>query len=419
MSVVVITGIGWATSLGHSRATVRERLLAGQSGIQLADWPEAMRSPVKLWAPVLGFDTRSDDPEDWQSPADMALPRDILRGLSPSGFYAFWAVAQALQEAGLTPEALRDGCTGIYSASSGSARMMHRHLNRIYERGVMGGSPMGVLASVVGTLNFNLAAFYGITGHSCGFASACASSGHAIGMAYDAIAAGTQDRMIVVGAEDDTAETILPFASMRALSTAATPADFRGPFDAQRSGFVGTGGAVVLVLERREVALARGARIYGNIEGWGQATDGYHPAKPHPEGAGLMAAMRLALAHSGRESSQIDYINAHATATTAGDLAELKAIRGLYPTAPTPYVSSTKGQTGHGLSLASALEAALTLMILEEGFIPAIAGLKSLDPIAQGVRIVDSPTRVPIKLAMSNSSGFGGANVALILSTAK
>lgn len=417
MEKVFITGIGWASSLGSTSKTVDESLRKELTGIRPAVWPAELPCPIKLWAPVQGFNAHGDAAEDWTGPEGFALPMEVLRSISPSGFYSFWSVKEALQNAGLEKTQITDGRTGLYSASAGSSRMAYRNMKRLFERGVMSNSPLAVLSSAVGTLNFNLAAYYKISGVSCGFASACASSGHALGFSFDALRAGSQDRMIVLGAEDDTPETILPFASMRVLSQAATFEDFRGPFDAARAGFVGTGGAVAMILERESVMLKRGGTPLAELAGWGQATDGYHPAKPHPEGAGILAAMRGAFASAGVEASQIDYINAHATGTTIGDVAELKALNVLYPEG-SPWVSSTKGQTGHGLSLASILELGIAVWAVQNDCLPASLGLKTPDPLLGKVKLVKSATAQKIQAAMSNSSGFGGSNVSLVVKKA-
>jgi 3-oxoacyl-[acyl-carrier-protein] synthase-1 len=415
MDRVVVTGIGWASSIGSTAAEVDKHLREGLTGITLAQWPESLPSSIKLWARAKGFDTNSEAAEDWTGPNGWTLPMEVLRSIPPSGFYSFWSVNEALKEAGLAKEQLANGRTGLYSASAGSTRMVYRHLKRLHERGVMSASPMGVLTSVTGTLNFNLGAYYKVNGFSCGFASACASSGHALGFAFDALKSGSQDRMIVVGAEDDTYETILPFATMRVLSTAPSVEAFRGPFDKARGGFVGTGGAVALVLERESIAKARGAKILAVVDGWGQATDGYHPAKPHPEGAGLLHSMQAAIESAGKKPSDIDYINAHATGTSVGDLAELKALNTLYPEG-SPIISSTKGQTGHGLSLASLLELGITIWALNNEMIPGNYGLKELDPFVGKVTITPDAQKKNIRTAMSNSSGFGGANVSIVVS---
>ena len=204
MEKIVITGIGWASSIGSTHDAVDKILREGTTGVVPAQWPAEYQCPIKLCAPAKGFDAQGDSPEDWRGPNGFALPMDVLRSIPPSGFYSFWSVKEALANAGLERDQIADGRTGLYSASAGSVRMTYRHLKRLYDRGVMSCSPLGVLASVVGTLNFNLAAYYKINGASCGFASACASSGHAFGFAFDTLRSGGQDRMVVLGAEDDT-----------------------------------------------------------------------------------------------------------------------------------------------------------------------------------------------------------------------
>ncbi len=418
MERIFITGVGTACSIGSSYAEVGRALGEGRSGIVPTRFPQEYKAErFGLFAPVVDFNTREESPEDWTGPNGFSLPMEVMRSIPPSGLYAFWAVQNALKEAGLEPQDVTDGKTGLYSASAGSSKMMYQHLKRMYERGVMASSPLGVLSSVVGTLNFHLAAFYKITGPTCGFASACASSGHALGFAFDTLRAEGAERMIVLGAEDDTPETILPFAPMRALAQGASLDDFHGPFDAKRNGFVGTGGAVAMILERESVAKKRGARPLAIMEGWGQATDGYHPAKPHPEGTGLLEAMKNALRQAGRQASEIDYINAHATGTPLGDAAEVKALEALYPEG-SPHISSTKGQTGHGLSLASVLESAIVIWALRSQCVPGTSGLKELDGICKKLSIQVAAQPLEMKVGMTNSSGFGGANVSIIFSKA-
>jgi 3-oxoacyl-[acyl-carrier-protein] synthase-1 len=411
---VVVTGLGFVSSIGNSRAEVADSLRTLRHG--LAPYPAFAddRCPVKLTGAVRGFDTTSFDPEDWTFPSEYAVKRDILRGLAPHGLYGYCSVRQALDDAGLDAATVSNPETGMFTASSGSASMLHHHLGRMMSHGVMRCSPMGIVSSIAGTLSFNLVAAYKIHGASTGFVSACASSGHALGYARDEIALGRQDRMIVVGAEDGNLESVLPFAGMRALSPASDPEVASCPFDTRRSGFVATGGAVTLILEDEETAKKRGAKIYAEFLGWGQASDGYSPAISHPEGAGLAEAMRRSLKATGLAPSGIDYINAHATSTPIGDKSELKAIKTVFGAGTTPTVSSTKGLTGHGLSMASALEAAICCLALKEQFVPGNAHLKSPDADAEGVKLPVKTESRAIKTALSNSSGFGGANVSLI-----
>jgi 3-oxoacyl-(acyl-carrier-protein) synthase len=275
---------------------------------------------------------------------------------------------------------------------------------------------MGIVSSIAGTLNFNLAAHYRISGAVCGFVSACASSSHALGYAMDEIRLGRQHRMLVVGAEDMSDESILPFASLRALSTNPDPASASRLFDRRRDGFVGTGGAVALIVESAELARARGARIYAELTGWGQAGDGHSIAASHPEGAGLREAMRRALADAQVGPADIGYVNAHATSTPAGDRSEALALRDVFTaTGARPRVSSTKALTGHGLSLAGAMEAAFCALAIHDGFIPGAAHLTEPDPICDGLDLPRASLDEAPGLVLNNSSGFGGSNVCHVL----
>jgi len=224
--------------------------------------------------------------------------------------------------------------------------------------------------------------------------------------------------MIVVGAEELSAESFLPFHTMGALSTNADPDTASRPFDLHRDGFVGTGGAVVMVLEKVERALKRDVRVQALMRGWGQACDGHHAAQPHPDGAGLRDAMRLAMASSHVSLEEVGYINAHATSTIAGDRAEARAIREVFANGGAdPAVSSTKALTGHGLSLAGIMEAAFCVLSLDQGFIPGQAHLHQPDPAAADLNLPRSTLPADLQIALNNSSGFGGANVCHVFST--
>ena len=328
--------------------------------------------------------------------------------------YAVYAMQQAIAQAGLSPEEVSNPRTGLFTASAGSSMLMHHNIGRMKELGPLRASPLGIVASIAGTLSFNLVAMHHIQGSSTGFVSACASSGHALGYAHDEIALGRQDRMFVVGAEDFTAETILPFSAMRVLSTSTDPSRASRPFDRKRDGFVGTGGSVVMVLEEESVARARGATILARYLGWGQSTDGHHVAVSHPEGAGLERAMRHALTACQLSPTDIDYVNAHATSTTVGDISECRALRKVFGSDRGPAISSTKALTGHALSLSSVMEAAFCVLALHKGFTPGSAHIEELEPEAQGLNILRKTMPTGPQIALSNSSGFGGANTALI-----
>ena len=278
------------------------------------------------------------------------------------------------------------------------------------------GNPMGIISSIAGTLNFNLAAHYKISGAVCGFVSACASSSHALGYAMDEIRLGRQQRMLVVGAEDLTAEGIVSFSSLRALSHNPDPNTASRPFDRRRDGFVGTGGAVAIILEDAAVARQRGVHIQAELIGWGQAGDGHSVAISHPEGAGLREAMRRSLADASVNASEISYVNAHATSTPGGDRSEALALRAVFnANGATPRISSTKALTGHGLSLAGAMEAAFCTLAIAENFIPGAAHLTEPDPECEGLDLPRTSLEESPRLALNNSSGFGGSNVCHVL----
>lgn len=416
MAKVVVTGLGLITSIGNDQETVIDSLRNLKHGFELYEPFQKPNIPVKLAGTVKGFNTESTDPEDWTYPADYKVRREILRGLAPHGLYSYCAMIQAIKDAGLSEAEVSNEDTGLYTASAGSVFLMRHHLNHMHNVGVNRVSPLGIVASIAGTLNFNLVAAFRIVGSSCGFVSACASSGHALGFAYDEIKTGRQKRMFVVGAEDGNLDAILPFACMRALSLSADPDNASKPFDAKRNGFVGTGGGVVMILEDEEVAKARNAKIYAEMVGWRQASDGHNVAISHPEGLGLDRSMRKLLESHKIKPEEIDYINAHATSTQIGDLSEIKALQNIFGDLGDrcPAISSTKALSGHGLSLSSVMEAAFSLLAMRENFIPGSAGIRELDPACEGLNIIQQTEARTPNLILSNSSGFGGANVSLL-----
>ena len=416
MRKVYITGIGLVTSIGNDVATVSQNLRELRHGFEVYPPFQKADVPVKVVGTVKGYDTDSYDCEDWAYPSRFAIKRDILRGMAPHGLYAYCAMLDAIADAKLTGADVSNDVTGLYAASGGSPHLLGHYLHRMNTMGVMRCSPLGIVASIAGTVNFNLVSHFKIKGASTGFASACASSSHAVGFAFDEIAFHRQERMFVVGAEDGNVESILPFAGMRALSLQANPDLASRPFDLGRDGFVGTGGAAVVVMESEPEVERRGARVYCEVTGWGQASDGYNVAISHPDGAGLRTAMEHALRRAELEPEAIDYVNAHATSTPIGDISEARALRAVFRNSATrPAVSSTKALTGHGLSLAGAMESAFCAIALNEGFIPGSAHVANLDPACDGLNIIRATLPQPPQVVLNNSSGFGGANVCIVL----
>ena len=370
--------------------------------------------PIRLAGTVKGFrfpDLRS---EEWEYPPQYDISREQLRSMSPNVVYAYCAMQQAITDAQLPPELISNPRTGAMCASGGSTWLTYEYLDIMLKKGVLRCHPLAMVASIAGSLNINLVSSFRIKGSSLGFSSACASSAHALGAAFDRIRMGRQDIIFVAGAEDCNLFSIMPFASARALSTQSDPALSPCAFDRGRDGFVVTGGATVLVLEELEHALRRQVPIYAEMLGWGEASDGYNVMVPEPNGEGLSRAMELAIADSSIARTEVDYINAHATSTILGDIAEARAIERVFGRGKRPLVSSTKSITGHGLSLAGAMEAAFCCLALNEGFIPVSANIKELDPECAGISVATSPNNPPPRVAMSNSSGFGGTNVAVV-----
>jgi 3-oxoacyl-[acyl-carrier-protein] synthase-1 len=387
-----------------------------RTGVEIFPALAEFDCPVKLAGTVKGFEFPTPDPLDWKLPDPTVLKRAELRAMTPNAIYAYFAALEAITDARLDPAQVSNRDTGFYCASAGSPWLTYEALASVLQRGVGRTATSTVVASMPNSLHLNLTARLRIRGASLSFSSACASSAHALGHAFDLIRSGRQNTMIVAGAEDIHPYNVLPFAALRALSVQADPLLAPCAFDVHRDGFVVTGGGAVLVLEERAQALARGATVHAEMTGWGQATDGYDVVAPDPTGAGLAAAMNQALADAALAPGEIDYINAHATSTTAGDLAEVNALRQVFGESDGPWISSTKSLTGHGLSLAGAMEAAFSCLALSAGFVPVSANIRELDPACAGLRIVTEPVDVRLRHAMSNSSGFGGANVALVFS---
>ena len=414
MRKVYITGLGFITSIGNDAASVSESLKELRHGIVVYPPFQKPDVPVKVAAPIRDFQTDTVEAEDWVIPARYSIKRDLLRGMAPHGVYAYCAMQQAVEDAKLTEADWSNLETGLYAASGGSPFLLGYYLEKMRKQGVMRCQPLGVVACISGTVNFNLVSHFKIKGASTGFSSACASSAHALGFAYDEIMLGRQKRMFVVGAEDGNVESILPFAGMRALSVQTDPSIASRPFDVARDGFVGTGGATVVILESEEEVKRRKAKVYCEVAGWGQASDGHNVAISHPDGTGLRNAINNTLKFTDLTPDSIDYVNAHATSTPIGDLSEIKALKAIFGHAPTrPVISSTKALTGHGLSLAGAMEAGFCALAMKEGFIPGSANITNLDPACVGLNIIRATLPQRPNVVLSNSSGFGGANVCL------
>ena len=416
MPRVFITGLGFVTSIGNDAVSVASNLRAMRHGFEL--YPPFQKPDIacKVVGTIKGFSTESVDAEDWTWPEGYEIKRETIRSMAPHGLYAHCAFLQAVGDAKLGEADVSNRDTGLFAASGGSPMLTYYHHDRMVKLGPARCSPLGIVASIVGTLNFNLVAAFRIQGASTGFSSACASSAHALAYAFEEISRGRQKRMFVVGGEDGNLGAILPFAGMRTLSNQSDPNLASRPFDVARDGFVGTGGGVVAVLESESEAGRRGIEPYCEMLGWGQASDGYNVAISHPEGTGSRIAMENALAASGVEPSQVEYVNAHATSTLIGDVSEARALRAAFADkGARPAISSTKALTGHGLSLAGVMEVGFCALSMRGGFTPGSAHISRLDPECEDLNIIRTTLPKAPRDVLKNSSGLGGANVAILL----
>ncbi|HVY08603.1 MAG TPA: beta-ketoacyl-[acyl-carrier-protein] synthase family protein [Mycobacteriales bacterium] len=401
-SRVVVTGIGATTPLGGDAPSTWRALLDGQSGAALLDDDWAADLPVRIAAKA------ASDPAD-------TLPAPRLRSLDRSQQFALVAGLEAWRDAG-APDVEPERLAVVMSSGIGGLTTLLDQYDVLRTRGARRVSPFTVPMIMpngpAATLALELSARAGA--HSP--VSACASGAEAIAMGLDLIRTGRADVVVCGGAEAVVHPLpMAAFAAMRALSSRHdAPAAASRPFDKQRDGFVLGEGAAVLVLETESHAIARGAIRYAVVAGSGMANDAHHIAAPDPTGAGAARAISLALADAQLSPADITHVNAHATSTPAGDVAEANALREVFGRgADTIPVTATKSCTGHLLGAAGALEAAVTCLALRDRVVPAIRNLDDPDDEAVLDLVRMSPRQIPGGAALSNSFGFGGHDVAL------
>lgn len=324
------------------------------------------------------------------------------------------AMDQAIADAGLTEEEVSNERTGIIMGSGGpSTRTIVDSADITREKGPKRVGPFAVPKAMSSTASATLATFFKIKGINYSISSACATSNHCIGNAYEMIQYGKQDRMFAGGCEDLDWTLSVLFDAMGAMSSKYndTPSTASRAYDKNRDGFVIAGGAGVLVLEDLETALARGAKIYGEIVGYGATSDGYDMVAPSGEGA--IRCMKMALS---TVTSKIDYINPHATSTPAGDAPEIEAIRQIFGAGDVcPPIAATKSLTGHSLGATGVQEAIYSLLMMQNNFICESAHIEELDPAFADMPIVRKRIdNVQLNTVLSNSFGFGGTNATLV-----
>ena len=399
MKRVVVTGMGIVSPIGNNIAEVTDSLRAGRSGIVFCDEyaERGFRSHVH-GAPKIDMDDKID--------------RKLRRFMGDGAAYSYIAMGEAIKDAGLSEAEVSSERTGLVMGSGGpSTSAQVDAVDTARDRGAKRVGPYAVPKAMCSTISANMATAYHMRGLSYSISSACSTSAHCIGNGAELIQMGKQDVVIAGGGEELHWTLSVLFDAMGALSSKYndTPERASRPFDVDRDGFVIAGGAGVVVLEDLERATARGAKIYGEIVGYGATSDGVDMVAPSGEGA--MRCMRLAT--QGLGNTKVDYINAHGTSTPAGDMTELKAIADVFG-ADRPKISSTKSLTGHSQGATGAHEAIYSLIMLNNDFIAASANVENLDPAAGDAEIVTQRIDdAGLNCVLSNSFGFGGTNASL------
>ncbi len=400
MRRVVVTGMGIVSSIGNNTQEVLANLREAKSGTVRAEkYAElGFRSQVH-GAPTL-------DPEE-------AVDRRAMRFLGVGAAWNHVAMQQAIQDSGLEESEVSNDRTGIIMGSGGpSTRAIVEAADTARQKGPKRVGPFAVPKAMSSTASATLATWFKIKGVNYSISSACATSNHCIGNAAEIIQLGKQDIIFAGGCEELDWTLSVLFDAMGAMSSKynETPAKASRAYDADRDGFVIAGGAGVLVLEELQHAKARGARIYGEVAGYGATSDGFDMVQPSGEGA--IRCMNMALAGV---KAPLDYINPHATSTPVGDIREIEAIRTVFGD-KCPPISATKSLTGHSLGAAGVQEAIYSLLMMNNGFICESANIETLDPAMADMPIVrERIDHAELGCVMSNSFGFGGTNASIVL----
>ena len=408
MRRVVITGLGIVSSHGNNKDEVLASLKAGKSGITYQpEYAErGLRSQVAGSIKNLNIEELID--------------RKLLRFMGKGHAYAWLALQEAISDASLDESLVSNVRTGIIVGGGGPSTESIEQSNAVLaEKGIRRVGPYMVTKAMCSGIVATLATGAKIKGVNYGISSACSTSAHCIGAGVEQIQLGKQDIVFAGGGEEEHWTLSYLFDAMGAMSSKynETPEKASRTYDANRDGFVISGGGGIVVLEDYEHAKARGAQIYAEVVGYGATSDGYDMVAPSGEGA--VRCMQLALQTiDGKAIDKVDYINTHGTSTPVGDTKELEAIREVFGTDNPVAIASTKSLSGHALGAAGVNEAIYTLLMMKHNFIAASANIETLDPAAEGLNIVrQAIENVKIETALSNSFGFGGTNATLTLST--
>ncbi len=403
MRRVVITGVGVASPIGNSYAEVARALQEGRHGI--ATQPTFARHPEMLTG--LGAAVELDLQRRWS--------RKQVRAMGRVARLAYYATEQALEQSGLEATDLQSGRLGLaFGSTHGSTDEWERFALTLEKpNALLGLGSNAYLKFATHTCAMNLAVALGIRGRILTTCAACVSGSQAIGQGYEAIKFGLQDVMICGGAEELHYISTGVFDVLQATSTHYNeqPGQSSRPFDKSRDGLVVGEGSGAVILEEYEHAKARGAEILGELKGYGTSCDGTHITAPSSEG--MATAMRSALADAGVTAEEVGYINAHATATDVGDIAESKATESVFGSR-TP-VSSTKGATGHTMGACGAIETIFSLAMLREGFMAPNRNLVEVDPRCAPLNYLREVQSLSGRIVMNNNFAFGGINTSIVL----
>jgi 3-oxoacyl-[acyl-carrier-protein] synthase-1 len=399
MKRVVITGLGIVSSIGNNADEVLASLKAGKSGISHSESfaEQGLRSQV------------------WGKPEIETkdfIDRKAIRFMGDAAGYAYIAMDQAIKDAKLTEDQVSNFRTGIVAGSGGaSSENIVSSTDTLRNRGIRRVGPYAVPKTMGSTVSACLATPFKIKGVNYSISSACATSAHCIGNAMELIQLGKQDIVFAGGGEEVHWSLAMMFDGMGALSAGRndTPELASRTYDADRDGFVISGGGGMVVVEELEHALARGAHIYAELVGYGATSDGYDMVAPSGEGA--VRCMQQAM--QGVEG-KVDYLNTHGTSTPVGDVKELGAIQELFGE-DSPAISATKAMTGHALGAAGVHEAIYSILMMDNNFVAPSINIVNLDEKALGLDIVTEKRDVELNLVMSNSFGFGGTNATLVM----
>lgn len=406
MKRVVITGTGVITSLGQDTDTFWGNIKNGVCGIDTIKRFDASNIPAKTAAEVVDFD-----------PAQFMDKREAKR-MDQFTHFAVAAAKQAIEQAGVNFDGMDPDRAGvILGCGIGGMDTFVDQCNVLSTKGPGRVSPFFIPMQIVNIASGRIAIMWNIKGINFSVVSACASSNHAIGEAFRNIKHGYADVIVAGGSEAAVNElSFAGFSNMKALSTREDPKRASIPFDAERDGFVMGEGGGVLVLEELEHAKARGAQIIAEVAGYGATDDAYHITAPAENGEGAARSMKLAVKEAGVSAGEVDYINAHGTSTPYNDKFETLAIKDVFGDhAYRLKVSSTKSMTGHMLGAAGGVEAIITALALRDGFVPPTIGYEIPDPELDLDYVPNKGVAADIRVALSNSLGFGGHNATICL----